>query len=160
MKLRAAVASDIPQLVQMRLAYLTEDHGGILPEHRERLEQDLPIYFQKNLDHSLLAYVAEDNGEVVTTVLMVITEKPGNPHFLSGKTGLLMNVYTKPDYRRQGLAGTLINMAIEDAKKLDLAHIELNATPAGYPLYKKLGFVEEQPHYTSMKYHIQTLETD
>lgn len=155
MNLRAAVASDIPQLVQMRLAYLTEDHGGLLREHRERLEQDLPMYFYKNLNHSLLAYVAEDNGDVVTTVLMVIIEKPGNPHFLSGKTGLLLNVYTKPDYRRQGLAGSLINMAIEDAKKLELAHIELSATPSGYPLYKQLGFVEEQPHYTSMKYHIQ-----
>ena len=155
MNLRTAVASDIPRLVQMRLEYLTEDHGGMLPEHRERLEQELPIYFQKNLMHSLLAYIAEENGEIVTTVLMVITEKPGNPHFLSGKTGLLLNVYTKSAFRRQGLAGALINMAIEDAKRLDLAHIELSATTAGYPLYQKLGFVEEQPHYPAMKYHIQ-----
>jgi ribosomal protein S18 acetylase RimI-like enzyme len=87
---------------------------------------------------------------------MVITEKPGNPHFLSGKTGLLLNVYTKLDYRRQGLAGTLINMAIEDAKRLDLAYIELSASKAGYPLYQKLGFEEEQPHYPTMKYQIQT----
>ncbi len=156
MKLRAAVASDIPQLVQMRLAYLIEDQGEILQEHRKRLEQDLPVYFSKNLNHSLLAYVAEDKEEVVSTVLMVITEKPGNPHFLSGKTGLLLNVYTKPNYRRQGLAGTLINMAIEDAKKLDLAHIELSATPSGHPLYKKIGFVESHSQCVSMKYHIQT----
>jgi GNAT superfamily N-acetyltransferase len=156
MNLREAVLSDIPQLVQMRLEYLTEDHAGMLPEHRERLEQDLPVYFQKNLIHSLLAYVAEDKGEIVSTVFMVITEKPGNPHFLSGKTGLLLNVYTKLDYRRQGLAGTLINMAIEDAKRLDLAYIELSASKAGYPLYQKLGFEEEQPHYPTMKYQIQT----
>jgi GNAT superfamily N-acetyltransferase len=156
MNLREAVLSDIPQLVQMRLEYLTEDHAGMLPEHRERLEQDLPVYFQKNLIHSLLAYVAEDKGEIVSTVFMVITVKPGNPHFLSGKTGLLLNVYTKLDYRRQGLAGTLINMAIEDAKRLDLAYIELSASKAGYPLYQKLGFEEEQPHYPTMKYQIQT----
>lgn len=156
MYLRTAVASDIPQLVKMRLEYLTEDHGGMLPEHRERLEQELPAYFQKNLMHSLLAYIAEEDGEIVTTVFMVITEKPGNPHFLSGKTGLLLNVYTKSAFRRQGLAGSLINMAIEDAKGLDLAHIELSATRAGYPLYQKLGFVEETSHYASMKYHIQT----
>lgn len=156
MNFREAVSSDIPQLVQMRLEYLTEDHGGILPEHRERLEQDLPVYFQKNLMRSLIAYVAEEKGEIVTTVFMVITEKPGNPHFLSGKTGLLLNVYTKLDYRRQGLARALINRAIEDAKRLDLAYIELSATKAGYPLYQKLGFVEEQPQYPVMKYNIQT----
>ncbi|MDF2907687.1 MAG: acetyltransferase [Herbinix sp.] len=155
MNIRTAVTTDIPKLVEMRLAYLTEDHGGMLPEHREKLEQDLPVYFHKNLNHSVLAYIAEDKEDIVTTVLMVITEKPGNPHFMSGKTGLLLNVYTKPDYRRRGLAGALISMAIEDAKKLDLAHIELSATPAGYPLYKKLGFVEEQSTYPSMKYHIQ-----
>lgn len=156
MNLRRAELYDIPQLVQMRLAYLTEDHGGMLPEHRERLEHDLPNYFHKNMNHSLCSYIAEDKGDIIATVLMVITEKPGNPHFLSGKTGLLLNVYTKQNYRRQGLAGALLQMAIEDGKKLDLAHIELSATKAGYPLYKKLGFVEEEPHYPSMKYHIQT----
>jgi ribosomal protein S18 acetylase RimI-like enzyme len=155
MNLRTAVTDDISQLVGMRLAYLIEDHGGMLPEHRDRLEQDLPTYFHKNLNHTLYAYVAEDKGDIVTTVLMVIIEKPGNPHFLSGKTGLLLNVYTKPDYRRQGIAASLINMAIEDAKKLDLSHIELSATPSGFHLYQKLGFVVEQPNYPSMKYHIQ-----
>ncbi|MDF2486843.1 MAG: acetyltransferase [Herbinix sp.] len=155
MNLRAAVTSDIPQMVKMRLEYLTEDHGGMLPEHRDRLQKDLPDYFNKNLKGSLLAYVAEHRGVIVSTVFMVITEKPGNPHFLSGKTGLLLNVYTKSEYRRQGIAGGLINMAIEDAKKLDLAHIELSATASGYPLYKKLGFIEEHPHYASMKYQIQ-----
>lgn len=158
MNLRTAVISDIPQLVRMRLAYLMEDHGEMLPEHLARLERELPIYFNKCLNQSLLAYVAEENGEIAATVLMVITEKPGNLHFLSGKTGLLLNVYTIPEYRRNGLAGKLITMAIEDGKKLDLAHIELNATPAGYPLYKKLGFVEETPHYTPMKYHIQRVD--
>jgi GNAT superfamily N-acetyltransferase len=155
MNLRAATTSDIAQLVKMRLEYLTEDHGGMLPEHRDRLQKDLPGYFSKNLEGSLLAYIAEHEGVIVSTVFMVITEKPGNPHFLSGKTGLLLNVYTKSEYRRQGLAGGLINLAIEDAKKLDLAHIELSATPYGYPLYKKLGFIEEHPHYVSMKYHLQ-----
>lgn len=47
-------------------------------------------------------------------------------------------------------------MAIEDAKRLDLAYIELSASKAGYPLYQKLGFEEEQPHYPTMKYQIQT----
>lgn len=155
MKLRIAEQSDIPQLVHMRLSFLMEDQGGMLPEHKERLELDLPIYFHKNLGSSLLAYVGEDKGNIISTVLMVITEKPGNPHFLSGKTGLLLNVYTEPEYRKQGVAGALINMAIEDGKKLDLAYIELSASRAGYFLYKKLGFVEEESKYASMKYHIQ-----
>ncbi len=40
---RTAVVSDIPQLVRMRMAYLMEDHGGMLPEHLARLERELPI---------------------------------------------------------------------------------------------------------------------
>lgn len=155
MELRTATVIDIPQLVQMRLAYLAEEHGGILPEHNSRLEEELPVYFQKKLNQGILAYVAEEGDEIVSTALMVVIERPGNPHFLSGKTGLLLNVYTKPLYRRQGLAGRLVTMALAEAKKLDLAYVELNATAAGYPLYKKLGFDEEQSRYVRMKYPIQ-----
>lgn len=41
MNLRTSVTDDISQLVGMRLAYRIEDHGGMLPKHRDRLEQDI-----------------------------------------------------------------------------------------------------------------------
>lgn len=32
--------------------------------------------------------------------------------------------------------------------------IELKATKAGHPLYKKLGFAEDTAEYVSMRYHL------
>lgn len=85
---------------------------------------------------------------------MLIVEKPANPSFITGKTGTLLNVFTKPEFRRKGIANKLLNMAIEDAKNMDLSFIDLHATKEGYPLYLKNGFGEEKSEYVPMKYKI------
>lgn len=67
-------------------------------------------------------------------------EKPANPSYKTGKTGTLLNVFTYPEYRRMGLATSVIKAIIDEAKKLDIASIDLAATDFGKPLYEKLGF--------------------
>ncbi|ULQ61170.1 GNAT family N-acetyltransferase [Brucepastera parasyntrophica] len=75
-------------------------------------------------------------------------KKPPNPNFVNGKTGTLLNVFTYPEYRNQGIAATLMKKLIEEAKKENISEIELSATKDGEKLYKKLGFKESE--YTEM----------
>ena len=58
----------------------------------------------------------------------------------TGKRSHLMNVYTDPSYRGQGIARTMVNMLIEDAWAKGATEISLDATTMGRPLYEKLGF--------------------
>ena len=46
-----------------------------------------------------------------------------------------------PDYRRQGIGTRLMRTALEYLR--DIPCIRLDATPAGQPVYEKLGFVSE-----------------
>jgi len=51
-----------------------------------------------------------------------------------------MNVYTRNEYRRQGIARQMCEMLIEDAWARGATEISLDATTMGRPLYESLGF--------------------
>ncbi len=90
-------------------------------------------------------------GKIVSCCFLLIVEKPSNPSFINGRTGTVLNVYTKPDYRRKGCAYALMEMLIADSKAMNLDFIKLKSTENGYGLYKKLGFIDEVSHYRNMK---------
>ena len=58
----------------------------------------------------------------------------------TGKRAHLMNVYTRSDYRRQGIARKMVNMLIDETWKRGATEISLDATKMGRPLYESLGF--------------------
>ena len=58
----------------------------------------------------------------------------------TGKRAHLMNVYTDPARRREGIAAKMVSMLIEEAWNKGITEISLDATEAGRPLYRKLGF--------------------
>lgn len=60
----------------------------------------------------------------------------------TGKRAHLMNVYTKADYRRRGIARKLVQMLIDEAKEKGVTEISLDATDLGRALYESLGFCE------------------
>ena len=151
---REAGKRDIENLVEMRKAYLSEDHGGLACQEIQALENLLPAYFHRHIGEDFIAFIAAEDGEILATVFMVIIEKPANPNFLTGKTGTILNVYTKPQYRRKGFASKLLQMAVQKAKERELSFLELQATREGETLYRKLGFVQEDTKYISMKYRV------
>ena len=153
MNYRIATNSDIDSLVNMRIAYLNDDYGVLDEITEEKIKKSLPDYFSKHLNHDWFAYLSEDDNMcIVATALLLVAEKPANPNFITGKTGAVLNVYTDKNYRRLGIAKHLMEMLLSDAEKMRLDFVELKATKDGYPLYKKIGFLEEKSNYTSMKY--------
>lgn len=60
----------------------------------------------------------------------------------TGKRAFLMNVYVNKNYRRQGIAQKMIKILIEEAKGRGCSEISLDATQAGRPVYKTLGFCD------------------
>ncbi len=57
------------------------------------------------------------------------------------KYGYIWGVYVEPQYRRQGLAKQLTQLAIDYLKSLHCTRVILHASPSGKPLYEQLGFV-------------------
>lgn len=150
-----ATIEDIGVLTDLRIAYLNEDLGVISNENLELMQVSLPSYYEKHLNKDLMAYVARDEMDIVSCAFLLIVEKPMSPSFITGKTGTVLNVYTKPDYRKKGYAKKLITTMLEDAKAEGLSIIELKATEDGYSLYKSVGFEDVVARYHNMKIVLQ-----
>ena len=144
-----ATIKDINGLTDLRLAYLQEDLGVITD--KELIQESLPGYYEKHLNKDLMVYVARDDEDIVACAFLLIVEKPMSPSFITGKTGTVLNVYTKPEYRNKGYAKKLMTMMLEDATAQDVSIIELKATEDGYSLYKSVGFGDVVAKYHNMK---------
>lgn len=147
---------DIPSLTELRLAYLTEDYGALSEKVTMQLKQDLPLYFEKHLNRDIFCYLVKEQEENIACAFLLVTEKPASPMFLTGKTGLVLNVYTKPAHRKMGFGKKVMEALLRDAKEMQLSSVELKATDAGYPLYKAVGFVDDESKYHKMKWHNET----
>jgi GNAT superfamily N-acetyltransferase len=64
------------------------------------------------------------------------------PHMLAGGRwrGNIVNVYTEPAHRRQGLARGLMQIALEWCSANGVEAVILHASPEGRTLYESLGF--------------------
>lgn len=156
MEYRRATLVDTDEMVKVRLAYLREDHKDLTTEQAKQIEDSLPQYFRKHLNQDITVYLAMDGDQAVSSVFLLVIEKPANPTFISGKTGVILNVYTHPDYRRQGIARKLMYMAMEDGKEQNLSYLDLEATADGEPLYASMGFTKKKSEYTSMRYRYES----
>jgi ribosomal protein S18 acetylase RimI-like enzyme len=142
MEIRKATTNDIDDLIQLRMQYLTE-HFGDISNTQEQICIQLASYFHAHLALDFIAFLAEEDGGPMACAFLVTQEKPANPRFPTGKTGLLLNVYTHVAYRRKGAAGGLLGAVIEEARQLGLSYIELTATEMGQRLYEKAGFINK-----------------
>lgn len=146
-----AALKDINMLTDLRVAYLQEDLGSIADADLCAIKRSLPDYYEKHLNDDLQVFVAKDGENIVSCAFLLIVEKPMSPSFITGKTGTVLNVYTKPEYRGRGCAKKLMTMMLEEAKACDISIIELKSTEDGYGLYKTVGFKDVKAKYHNMK---------
>jgi ribosomal protein S18 acetylase RimI-like enzyme len=155
MTYKIAGITDIEQLVEMRIGYIECDQGQLSESDKKAMLIQLPSYFMAHLNKDLIAFIAKEDGVIIAIVLLQIIEKPASPFFIYGKVGEVLNVFTREEFQHKGIATKLMLQLIEYAKNNDLDRIDLNATPKGYHLYKKVGFQEKTGGpYTEMRYTV------
>lgn len=79
------------------------------------------------------------DDKVVSSLILYTVKLP------SRYLGVIEEVFTEKDYRREGRATKLINQAIKKGKELGLHCIELTAredNPVVQNFYKSLGFID------------------
>lgn len=107
------------------------------------MDETFKTYFESSLsDHSLVAWVAADDGVVVSTACFCLCRfapRFENPY---GLVAYMTNVFTVPAYRRQGTGSKLVHEAAEDLKIKGIKKILLHSSDMAKPMYEGLGFVE------------------
>jgi GNAT superfamily N-acetyltransferase len=93
-------------------------------------------------DGSYRGFVAVDdnNGEIVGGGGIVISKWPGSLGQCAPLRAMILNVYVERDYRRRGIARTLMQTMIAWCREQQFAYVGLHASDEGRPLYESLGF--------------------
>ncbi len=138
MEFRMAAAGDIEQLMRSRLDTLRDvnhlDSGYVFSDD---FRAACRKYFLGS-DHSTV--LATDGGRVCGCATMCYMQWMPTFSHPSGKRAHLMNVWTDPSCRRQGIARRMVSLLLEEAWRRGVTEVSLDATEAGRPLYRSLGF--------------------
>lgn len=152
--LRKAGIRDIDLLIDNRIIFLSEIHSKVSDEEVSYLRSSLRKYFKSTLRNGkYICWIAEYNNIPVSFGGLLVRDQPGTFEIPDGKIGYIMNMYTAVEYRNKGLASIVFRKLIEVGKNLKLDRLELRATAAGEPVYRKAGFSE--PHVKTMDLHIR-----
>lgn len=139
---RIAASEDMELLMGSRLEMLRVVND--LPKAYEFdtvLERESRDYFAAGDQTTILAM---EQGEVIgCATLCYLRMMPTFSH-PTGKRAHLMNVYTREQYRRQGIAARMVEMLIQEARARGVTEISLDATESGRPLYERLRFTASQ----------------
>ena len=89
-----------------------------------------------------IAYLVYDNRKFIGGGGVSFYQVMPTYHNSTGKKAYIMNMYTAPEYRGQGIAFHTLDLLMNDAKKQGVLQIALEATDMGRPLYERYGFVK------------------
>ena len=108
-------------------------------EYSEEMIKESRDYFL-NGDH--VTVLAMDGDNVIGCASMSFIRIMPTFDHPTGKRAHLMNVYTRYEYRRQGIARKMVERLIEETWKRGATEISLDATESGRPLYESMGFTD------------------
>lgn len=140
--IRQACLDDLDVLVRLRVALL-EEMGDIKSvTAREAVAEKNTMYITENIQKGdFLCWVAEIDGNIVGTGGLTFWKKPPNYKCLTGSEAYIMNMYTLPEWRGNGIATAILQKIIRFVRTTDATRIWLHATKGGRPVYEKERFV-------------------
>jgi len=105
------------------------------------VEVATPWLTQALADGSYRHWLALDlSGRVAGGGGVLLGPWPANPKDPCTQRALILNVYTEPEFRNQGVARQIMMTILAWVKEQGLRAVNLHASKQGRKLYEKLGF--------------------
>lgn len=140
---KKATTEDIDELVRTRMIVLRAANKLSDDVDMSVVEKESYAYYKRALETGEhIAYLVYDKGTFIGAGGVSFYQVMPTYHNPNGKKAYIMNMYTSPDYRRQGIAIHTLNLLVNDAREQGVSQIALEATDMGRPLYEKYGFVK------------------
>ena len=141
MNFRFAVVGDAETLAGLRIRMRRERETIALSVDENTFLQNNIAYFRQALSEgTYIGIIAEENGVPAGTGGICLHIHPPSYGVPNGKSACLLNMYTLPGFRGQGLAGKILAALVEKAREMKCCKVFLNASDMGKPLYVKFGF--------------------
>ena len=139
---RKASINDLDLLVKTRIEVLRAANGLDGNTDMSKVESESYLYYTSAMENGRhTAYLVFDGNLLVGAGGISYYTVMPTFHNPSGEKAYIMNMYTKPDYRRKGIATKTLDLLVRDAKEHGVTAISLEATDIGRKLYEKYGFV-------------------
>jgi GNAT superfamily N-acetyltransferase len=139
--IREATPPDIPEVLRQRRA-MYQDMG-----HRDEatlqgmVDSSEPYLHRAMADGSLRAWLSlTTDGVVAGGGAVIVSPWLSRPSNLLCRQPTILNVYTYPRFRRQGVASALMQTMIGWCREQGFGYVSLHASADGRPLYETLGF--------------------
>ncbi len=143
LEIKKVVEKDIDLMIFHRINYLTEMQGNRDTHVVENLKTALSAYFHEGIKNgSIIALVAEHKKEIVSYGAIVLRTIPGDLNCSFYFEGDILNMYTVPTARQQGISTLLLKQLIEEARLAGVSKLALHTSVAGKKLYRSAGFTE------------------
>jgi ribosomal protein S18 acetylase RimI-like enzyme len=152
-KFRRAGLRDIRTLAKYRVEFANLMYGRHWDNEARKLEKNIRKYLKKAVpEKAFIAWLAESGKKTLAVSGMVVWQIPPRYGAADGLQAYILNMYTIPEARGQGLCTRLLKEMIKEAQKLSIKKVSLHASKKGEPLYRKAGFRE--PKYPELELKI------
>lgn len=138
--IRIASKDDIDRMMNIRLEMLKVVND--LPEDYEYSDEMINESREYFLTGDQMTVLALDGEETVGCASMSFIRVMPTFDHPTGRRAHLMNVYTRDEYRRQGIARKMVKLLIDESWSEGVTEISLDATVSGRPLYESMGFTD------------------
>lgn len=144
--------ADVPQLARLRALWSAEQEPGPVPELTATggmagggARDGLPDGFEEDFRHWAEGnprefFVAEEGGELIGMVNLLIFERMPKPGKGSSCWVYLGNAYVLPRHRSAGAGTALMQAAMAFARDLGAVRMVLAPSPESADFYARLGF--------------------
>lgn len=139
---RKATIDDLEILTETRIEVLRAANQLANDVDMSEVKKQSYKYYQNALkENAHLAYLIFDGSTFVGAGGISYFQVMPTYHNPTGRKAYIMNMYTKPEYRRKGIAFKTLDLLVKDAMERGITAISLEATKMGRPLYEKYGFI-------------------
>ena len=138
MIIRKIIPADIESIVNMRMRMLVETTDDPMPDG---LEKQIRRFVRRHMeDGTCMGVLAEQNGQVIADAVIYLFETMPDEINMVGRTAMLYNVYTIPEFRDQGIMTKMLPVVIELAREAGAVELKMTAAPKAIPLHERMGF--------------------
>ncbi len=138
--IREATAADVDIIVHHRRSMFA-DMGKSSERGREAMARTAHPMIEAALkDGSYRGWLVEIDGRVIAGGGVHIVPFQPTPMYPDPRRAWILNVYTEPEFRRQGFARLVLETILMWCRKEGLKRVFLHSSDFGRPLYESLGF--------------------
>jgi ribosomal protein S18 acetylase RimI-like enzyme len=150
---RDATETDIPELVRLRALLFTDlgDVWGSPPDGtqwRDRCTAELASQLSAG---TMMILVIDGESGLAACGMGVVDQRLPSPYNPGGRVGHVFGVVTDPACRGRGHGRAIMQGLVARFDEAGIRRVDLNASPDGMSLYRKLGFADHPDPTLSRK---------